>query len=144
MTEETNSELLQPSAAGSRQHFLRDVIFHGKFRALSPEESTSCHHGLYFQDGQRHVDYILTYPVRKSGGGRSSRQSDHSLTENLGSRNLSQSKQTQGGSTVADVEMGVLGETFNSQEDHKAFRREEFEKNLKDMGLELEKDEEVS
>ncbi|XP_047248795.1 anoctamin-1-like isoform X2 [Girardinichthys multiradiatus] len=143
MTEETNSELLQPSAAGSRQHFLRDVIFHGKFRALSPEESTSCHHGLYFQDGQRHVDYILTYPVRKSGGGRSSRQSDHSLTENLVSRNLSQSKQTQGGSTVADVEMGVLGETFNSQEDHKAFRREVFEKNLKDMGLELEKDEEA-
>uniref|UniRef100_A0A3B3XLW2 Anoctamin n=1 Tax=Poecilia mexicana TaxID=48701 RepID=A0A3B3XLW2_9TELE len=111
--------------------------------ALSPEESTSCYHGLFFQDGQRRVDYILTYPVRKSGGGRSSRQSDHSLTENFASRTVGQSKQVQGASTVADVEMGCLGETLNSQEDHKTFRREEFEKNLKEMGLELEKDEEA-
>uniref|UniRef100_A0A3B3XLT2 Anoctamin n=1 Tax=Poecilia mexicana TaxID=48701 RepID=A0A3B3XLT2_9TELE len=102
-----------------------------------------CYHGLFFQDGQRRVDYILTYPVRKSGGGRSSRQSDHSLTENFASRTVGQSKQVQGASTVADVEMGCLGETLNSQEDHKTFRREEFEKNLKEMGLELEKDEEA-
>uniref|UniRef100_A0A3Q2CBV6 Anoctamin n=1 Tax=Cyprinodon variegatus TaxID=28743 RepID=A0A3Q2CBV6_CYPVA len=108
-----------------------------------PEESTSCYHGLFFQDGQRRVDYVLTYPLRKSGGGRSSRQSDHSLTENPVSGNPSPNKPVQAGSTVADVEMGVLGETFNSHEDHKAFRREEFEKNLKDMGLELEKDEEA-
>uniref|UniRef100_A0A3Q2QZI1 Anoctamin n=1 Tax=Fundulus heteroclitus TaxID=8078 RepID=A0A3Q2QZI1_FUNHE len=143
MAEEPNSELQQPSASGYRQHFLRDVIFHGKFRALSSEESTSCHHGLFFLDGQRRVDYILTYPLRKSGGGRSSRQSDQSLTENLSSCNLSHSKQFKGGSTVADVEMGCLGETFNSHEDQKTFRREEFEKHLKDMGLELEKDEEA-
>lgn len=82
--------------------------------------------------------------MRKSGGGRSSRQSDHSLTENFASRTLGQSKQVQGATTVADVEMGCLGEPLNSQEDLKTFRREEFEKNLKEMGLELEKDEEVS
>ncbi|XP_054881404.1 anoctamin-1-like isoform X2 [Poeciliopsis prolifica] len=143
MTEEAISEPQQSSASGSTQHFLRDVIFHGKFKALSLEESTSCYHGLFFQDGQRRVDYILTYPVRKSGGGRSSRQSDHSLTENFASRTSGQSKQVQGASTVADVEMGCLGETLNTQEDHKTFRREEFEKNLKEMGLELEKDEEA-
>lgn len=37
-----------------------------------------------------------------------------------------------------------MGEHFNGQEDHKAFRREEFEGKLRDMGLELEKDEDVS
>lgn len=82
--------------------------------------------------------------MRKSSGGRSSRQSDHSLTENVASHNLRQAKQIQGACKVGDVEMGCLGETFNSQEDHKVYRREEFEKNLREMGLELEKDEEVS
>lgn len=33
---------------------------------------------------------------------------------------------------------------MNNHEDEKAFRREEFEGRLRDMGLELEKDEEVS
>lgn len=42
------------------------------------------------------------------------------------------------------MELGYSGETFSSQEDHKTFQREEFEKQLVDMGLELEKDEDVS
>lgn len=42
------------------------------------------------------------------------------------------------------MELGFSGETFSSQEDHKTFQREEFEKQLVDMGLELEKDEDVS
>lgn len=47
-------------------------------------------------------------------------------------------------SPVADVELGCPGETFSSQEDHKMFQREEFEGKLREMGLELEKDEDVS
>lgn len=47
-------------------------------------------------------------------------------------------------SPVADVEHGCPGKTFSSQEDHKMFRREEFEGKLRDMGLELERDEDVS
>lgn len=42
------------------------------------------------------------------------------------------------------MELGYSAETFSSQEDHKTFRREEFEKELANMGLELEKDEDVS
>lgn len=42
------------------------------------------------------------------------------------------------------MELGYSGETFSSQEDHKTFQREEFEKQLVDMGLELERDEDVS
>uniref|UniRef100_A0A8C4EEJ5 Anoctamin n=1 Tax=Dicentrarchus labrax TaxID=13489 RepID=A0A8C4EEJ5_DICLA len=92
-------------------------------KALTPEENSLCQHGLYFQDGQRRVDYVLTYPVKKPSAGRSSRQSTHLLTEN--------------------AVLGCPGETFGGQEDHKAFRREEFEGKLRDMGLELEKDEDT-
>lgn len=51
---------------------------------------------------------------------------------------------SQPSSPVVDMELGSMGEHFNGQEDHKAFRREEFEGKLRDMGLELEKDEDVS
>ncbi|KAI3371813.1 hypothetical protein L3Q82_024361, partial [Scortum barcoo] len=128
-------------------------------KALTPEENTHCQHGLYFQDGQRRVDYVLTYPVKKQAGGRSSRQSAHQLTENAVARNPHRSHQSCDehlqhyqapkarttsslpSSLVADVELGCQGETFSGHEDHKTFRREEFEGKLRDMGLELEKDE---
>ncbi|XP_072242907.1 anoctamin-1-like [Leuresthes tenuis] len=167
MSEEAEPGVKLPSKCESEQqapHFLQDVIFHGKFRllkALTPEENTRCQHGLFFQDGQRRVDYILTYTLKKPGGGRSSRQSVHRLTENAFTRSLRHWPQSQGehvqvhqaqrrrdssslqSSPVADVEMGCLGETLNGQEDHKSFMREEFEGKLREMGLELEKDEEA-
>ncbi|KAM4572726.1 anoctamin-1 isoform 2-T2 [Odontesthes bonariensis] len=166
MTEEAEPGLKLSSKCESEQqapHFLQDVIFHGKFRllkALTPEENTRCQHGLFFQDGQRHVDYILTYTLKKPGGGRSCRQSVHRLTENAFTRSLRHWPQSQGEhvqvhqaqrrrdpsslqSSGADVEMGCLGETLNGQEDQKSFMREEFEGKLREMGLELEKDEEA-
>uniref|UniRef100_A0A8C9X3P8 Anoctamin n=1 Tax=Sander lucioperca TaxID=283035 RepID=A0A8C9X3P8_SANLU len=108
-------------------------------------------HGLYFQDGQRRVDYILTYHVKKPAGGRSGRQSSHLLTENSFGEHFrhQQAQRARGSSSlpsspVADVELGCPGETFNGQEDHKMFRRKEFEGKLRDMGLELEKDEDIA
>ncbi|KAF3689228.1 Anoctamin-1 Transmembrane protein 16A [Channa argus] len=167
MAEEAEVDTSLSSSSRPEQrppHFLRDVIFHGKFKllkALTPEENISCRHGLYFQDGQRRVDYVLTYHVKKPGSGRSSRQSVYLLTEKAVARSLrhvphsrgehlqrNQAQRTQDSaptqsSLVADVELGCVGETFNGQEDHKAFRREEFEGKLRDMGLELEKDEDT-
>ncbi|KAM9754838.1 anoctamin-1 isoform 2-T2 [Menidia menidia] len=147
-------------------HFLRDVIFHGKFRllkALTPEENTRCQHGLFFQDGQRRVDYVLTYSLKKPSGSRSSRQSVHRLADSAFARSLRHWPQTPGGRPQApggrpqaphrarrggrppgvDVETGGLEETLNGHEDHKAFMREEFEGKLREMGLHLEKDEEA-
>ncbi|XP_053283354.1 anoctamin-1 isoform X1 [Pleuronectes platessa] len=160
MTEDAEVEVnLSPTSKSQQQapHFLRDVIFHGKFKllkALTPEENTHCQHGLYFQDGQRRVDYVLTYHVKKPGGGRSCRHSAHLLTENAVARSLRRvpharderlrrnqvPRPKDSTSAGADVELGCPGETFNGHEDHKAFRREEFEGKLRDMGLELEKD----
>ncbi|XP_011490642.1 anoctamin-1 isoform X2 [Oryzias latipes] len=161
MTEAAESGEHMPAASEQQTpHFLRDVIFHGKFKllkALTPEENTRCQRGLFFNDGQRRVDYILTYPLKKPGGGRSARQSVHRLTDNAINRSLRgpQSKpprlfqadrgrdsSTSEPSTGVDVETGSPVETLNTQEDYKVFRREEFEEKLRDMGLELEKDEE--
>lgn len=130
-------------------------------KSLTPEENTHCQHGLFFKDGQRRIDYVLTYHVKKPVGGRSNRQSSHLLTENAVARSLrlgpksrekhlqhhhikSAGNSSHQSSLVADVELGCPGETFNSQEDHKVFQREEFEGKLREMGLELEKDEDVS
>ncbi|XP_029010357.1 anoctamin-1-like isoform X2 [Betta splendens] len=174
MAEEPGVEVESPVTSRSEQqapHFLRDVIFHGKFRllkALTPEENVHSQHGLYFQDGERRVDYVLTYSAKKPGGSRSGRQSVHLLAENAvarsfrrgphgrGPRQQQQQQQQQQQrrrppqgtrdpvhpptSPAADVEAGGAGETSNGHEDHKAFRREEFEGKLRDTGLELEKD----
>uniref|UniRef100_A0AAX7UM81 Anoctamin n=1 Tax=Astatotilapia calliptera TaxID=8154 RepID=A0AAX7UM81_ASTCA len=112
-----------------------------RLKALTPEENTRSQHGLFFQDGQRRVDYVLTYSVKKSSGSHSTRQSVGG--EKLRAKQTQRTKDSSSvhSSTVIDMELGCSGEIFNSQEDQKAFRREEFEGKLRDMGLELEKDE---
>ncbi|KAF3854218.1 hypothetical protein F7725_022273 [Dissostichus mawsoni] len=127
-------------------------------KALTPEENTQCQHGLYFQDGQRRVDYVLTYHVKKPAGARSSRPTSHLLTENAVARSFRRGRNEHlrnhkaqkardssslPSSPGADVELGHPGETVNGHEDQKMFRREEFEGKLRDMGLELEKDEDT-
>lgn len=122
-------------------------------KTLTPEENGHCQRGLYFQDGQRHVDYVLTYALKKSSPGRSIRYSTHLLTENAVARSLRRSHQpssTEKGSlspqtsTLSKLDLHSPGEHFSGQEDQKNFRREEFEGKLRDMGLELEIDEDVS
>uniref|UniRef100_A0A667ZF68 Anoctamin dimerisation domain-containing protein n=1 Tax=Myripristis murdjan TaxID=586833 RepID=A0A667ZF68_9TELE len=134
-----------------------------QYSSLTPEVNTQSQQGLYFQDGQRRVDYVLTYHVKKPSGGRHSRQSARLLTDNAFARSLRRGPRAhdkhrqhyeteEGGDSspstpslpVADVELGCQGESLDYQEDDKRFRREEFEGNLRDMGLELEKDEDVS
>lgn len=99
--------------------------------------------------------------MKKPTGGRS-RQSAHLKTEKAIVRSLlrgpkshnkhlreQQVQQGRGSSShqspqTVDVELGCSGVTLSTHEDHKTFRREEFEGKLRDMGLELERDEDVS
>lgn len=140
-------------------NYFPSLFFWQLLKALTPEENSQSQQGLYFQDGQRRVDYVLTYHIKKPGTGRSYRHSTYLLTENAVARSLrrsthrrdrrarhhqAQTAKAQPSSAVTDVELGNAGENLNGHDDNKAFRREEFEGKLRDMGLELEKDEEVS
>uniref|UniRef100_A0A4W5P2Y6 Anoctamin n=1 Tax=Hucho hucho TaxID=62062 RepID=A0A4W5P2Y6_9TELE len=114
--------------------------------SLTPEENTQCQHGLYFQDGEKRVDYILTYHIKKPSSSRSNRQSslftDNAFTRSFrrGTARLGRPPPPQ---PRGDPEVASQDHSMDYHEDDKRFRREEFEGNLRDMGLELEKDEDT-
>ncbi|XP_048113068.1 anoctamin-1-like isoform X2 [Alosa alosa] len=118
--------------------------------SLTPEENTRCRHGLYFQDGQRRVDYILTYHIKKPSSSRSRRSSR--LTDNAFTRSLRRGR-TQPPppppppsppAAKGDPEAGgAANHSLDYHEDDKRLHREEFECNLREMGLELENDEDT-
>lgn len=105
------------------------------------DQDSACKHGLCFGDGQRKVDYILAYTYKKSSSNRTpSKKSHHnnSVHSSRGSRN---SHHLPGGGP--DLETAESEPRIDYHEDDKRFRREEFEGNLMETGLELEKDEGV-
>uniref|UniRef100_A0A8C1WGK2 Anoctamin n=1 Tax=Cyprinus carpio TaxID=7962 RepID=A0A8C1WGK2_CYPCA len=131
----------QPPAVFKQAHFLRDVIFHGKLQLLkSPEENTRCRRGLYFQDGMRRVDYILTYHIKKSS---SSRQHTSLLRDNAFTRTLRRGRAQPAPAAREETKAGSPNLCMDHHDDNKCLWREEFESNLVEMGLELERDEET-
>lgn len=115
--------------------------------SLAPEENTQCQHGLYFQDGERRVDYILTYHIKKPSSSRSNRQSSR-FTDNAFTRSLRRGTARLGRAPPpqprGDPEVASQDHSMDYHVDDKRLHREEFEGNLRDMGMELEKDEDVS
>lgn len=107
-------------------------------KALTPEENTQCRRGLYFQDGKRRVDYILTYQIKKTS---SSRRHTTRLTDNAFTRTLRRGRGPP--PPKHDPEVGSPAHNTDHHDDDKCLRREEFESNLLEMGLELERDVEV-
>uniref|UniRef100_A0A8C8GGT9 Anoctamin n=1 Tax=Oncorhynchus tshawytscha TaxID=74940 RepID=A0A8C8GGT9_ONCTS len=114
---------------------------------LTPEENTGCQHGLYFQDGERRVDYILTYHIKKPSSSRSNRQSSR-FTDNAFTRSIRRGTARLGRAPTpqprGDPEVASQDHSMDYHVDDKRLHREEFEGNLRDMGMELEKDEDVS
>ncbi|MGH0128696.1 UNVERIFIED_CONTAM: hypothetical protein FKN15_043739 [Acipenser sinensis] len=107
--------------------------------SLVPEQDSSCQQGLYFQDGSRRVDYILTYHIKKSGAFRKqpTRHGDNASKSSTKKDQPLPMKKN-------DPEIGEQDLSMDYHEDDKRFRREEFEGNLLEAGLELEKDEDKS
>ncbi|KAM3625602.1 uncharacterized protein V6R79_014675 [Siganus canaliculatus] len=100
------------------------------------------HLGPYFSDGRRRVDYVLAYQIQKpSNIQRSSFKLGennfiHRLRRSLSSRSSRAPLQPK-----EDPEVAAQQQKSDYHEDDKRFRREEYEENLLEMGLELEKDE---
>lgn len=87
--------------------------------------------GPYFQDGQRRIDYILTYHVDKLERTRHHSSSTFkSLKDNLSCIG----RRTRSNSSHHDLE--------SASNAH--IHRDEFEQKMMDMGLELEREEDVS
>lgn len=86
------------------------------------------------------MDYILTYHIKKSSSAwrHASRLRDNAFT-----RTLRRGRHPPPPAHRGDAELGSPDHSADHHDDDKALRREEFESNLLEMGLELERDEEV-
>ncbi|XP_044052696.1 anoctamin-1a isoform X2 [Siniperca chuatsi] len=98
--------------------------------------------GPYFSDGRRRVDYVLAYHIQKPSSirRRSSRFSDNNFIRRL-RRSLSMRSSRAPLQPKEDPEIAAQEQRTDYHEDDKRFRREEFEENLLETGLELERDE---
>uniref|UniRef100_A0A8C3L4G0 Anoctamin n=1 Tax=Chrysolophus pictus TaxID=9089 RepID=A0A8C3L4G0_CHRPC len=106
--------------------------------SLSKNPDADCKYGLYFRDGKRKVDYILVYHYKKSSAGRTLTR--RALHNDAGARSTKQDPLPGKG---VQMEMGESEPHADCHEDDKRFRREEYEGNLVEAGLELEHDEDT-
>lgn len=97
----------------------------------------------YFSDGQRRVDYVLAYHILKPESVRhhSSRFGDKNCFQRI--RRSLTARRSRAPLQPKDPEVAAQEHQTDYHEDDKRFRREEFEDNLLETGLELERDEGV-
>ncbi|KAG8522529.1 Anoctamin-1, partial [Galemys pyrenaicus] len=107
--------------------------------SLSVDPDAACKFGLYFRDGRRKVDYILVYHHKRPAGSRTPARRAPPGEAGPAARSTRQDQPLPGrGGPLAAGEP-----TVDYHEDDKRLRREEYEGNLLEAGLELEADEDT-
>ncbi|XP_032973360.1 anoctamin-2 isoform X2 [Rhinolophus ferrumequinum] len=118
------------SCGGGRAH--NSSIVNNYMDANEPVFSEACLSLMHFRDNQRKVDYVLAYHYRKRGAHPVHGFPGHSLA--IVSNGETGKERHAGG--PGDIELGPL----DALEEERKEQREEFEHNLLEAGLELEKD----
>ncbi|XP_039625909.1 anoctamin-2b [Polypterus senegalus] len=106
----------------------------------------NCKNGLFFSDGKRKVDYVLAYHYRKHITHHTSSVSHGlALISNGNSVNPEDKNYEQAASEQQQQPQQVVMDLSpqDALEEERRSRREEFERNLMEAGLELERDKEM-
>ncbi|XP_037696337.1 anoctamin-1 isoform X5 [Choloepus didactylus] len=109
--------------------------------SLSVDPDAECKYGLYFRDGKRKVDYILVHPHKRPAGSRMLARRVQPNDTGLGALSGKQDQPLPG--QAGPVGAGEPEAPLGYHEDDKRFRRAEYEGNLLEAGLELERDEDT-
>nr|XP_019815712.1 PREDICTED: anoctamin-2 [Bos indicus] len=107
-------------------------VINNYLEASEPVSSEARVSRMHFYDSQRKVDYVLAYHYRKRGAHPGHSSPGHNLAI---VSNGETGKDPQAGAP-GDIELGPL----DALEEERKEQREEFEHNLMEAGLELEKD----
>ncbi|XP_024848462.1 anoctamin-2 [Bos taurus] len=119
----------QASGGGSAPN---SSVINNYLEASEPVSSEARVSRMHFYDSQRKVDYVLAYHYRKRGAHPGHSSPGHNLAI---VSNGETGKDPQAGAP-GDIELGPL----DALEEERKEQREEFEHNLMEAGLELEKD----
>nr|XP_019947701.1 PREDICTED: anoctamin-2-like [Paralichthys olivaceus] len=129
-----------------------------KIPVVGPTSSPQCNkEGLYFSDGRRKVDYVLVFHQRRHSSIRSpagtsvshdrlSIVSNGNFRQSVGSHSAAGlGGEAPGGGNVDEMELGFAGgnEPTEPADHEMRLIRQEFEANLLEAGLEIERDREA-